>query len=77
MGFFSSFGLVSPKTKADCDERIAVLMADIERKKARIASMPNGKPGSSEACNKNQEKYQLGNLKAEVAKLKTLRKTLK
>lgn len=77
MGFFSRIGLTSPKTKAECDERIADLMASIEHKKARIASMPNGKPGSSEACNKNQEKYQLGNLKAEVAKLKTLRKTLK
>ncbi len=77
MGFFSRIGLTSPKTKAECDERIADLMADIERKKARIASMPNGKPHSSEACNKNQEKYQLGNLNAEVAKLRALRKTLK
>ena len=77
MGFFSSLGLVKPKTKADCDERIAILQADIERRKAMIATMPNGKPHSAEACNKNQAKYQLGIQKAKVAKLKTLRKTLK
>lgn len=76
MGFFSML-MGNPSTKAECDQLIGELQGDIERKKARIASMPNGKPGSSEACNKNQEKYQLGNLKAELAKLKAMRKTLK
>ena len=76
MGFLSFIGLVNPKTKAECDERIAVVQGNIERKKAYIAAMPNGKPNSSERCNKNVEKQHLAGMKEELAKLKALRKTL-
>ncbi len=67
----------SPKTKADCDYKIADLQGQIAYQKARIASMPNGKAGSAEACNKGLARHQLANLQAELAKLKALRKTLK
>ena len=49
----------------------------VEHTKARIASMPNGKPGSAAACNKGQARYQLANLKSELARLKAERKSLK
>ena len=76
MGFLSFIGFANPKTKAECDERIGVVQGDIARKKAYIAAMPNGKPNSSEACNKNVAKMELAGMKAELAKLKALRKTL-
>ena len=47
-------GLGSPKTKAACDRDIAAVQARIAQFKANIASMPNGKPGSAEACQKAQ-----------------------
>lgn len=68
---------MGPKTKADCDREIASVQSLIAHQKARIASMPNGKPGSSEACNKGLARYQLANSQAELARLKALRKTLK
>lgn len=70
-------GLGSPKTKAECDSRIANVQGLIAHQKARIASMPNGKPGSAEACNKGQARHILANHQAELARLKALRKTLK
>lgn len=70
-------GLGSPKTKAECDRQIASVQANIAHVKATIASMPNGKPGSAEACNKGQMRHTLANHQAELARLKALRKTLK
>ena len=66
----------SPKSKADCDREIARVQGQIAYMKARISSMPNGKPGSSEACNKGQAKHQLANLQSELARLKAQRKSL-
>lgn len=68
---------MNPKTKADCDYAIANKQGQIAHMKATIASMPNGKPGSSEACNKGVARSQLANMQAELARLKALRKTLK
>ena len=70
-------GLGSPKTKAACDRDIAYAEAQIAHIKANIASMPNGKPGSAEACNKGQMRHNLANAQAELARLKALRKGLK
>lgn len=67
---------MGPKTKADCDRQIATVQSQIAHAKARIASMPNGKPGSSEACNKGQARHELANLQSELARLKALRKSL-
>ena len=69
-------GLGAPKTKADCDSKIVESQRRIEYLKAQISSMPNGKPGSAEACNKNGYKHLLAQEKAELARLKTLRKSL-
>jgi hypothetical protein len=70
-------GLGSPKTKAACDRDIAAVQSRIAEFKARIASMPNGKPGSAEACQKAQMRQTLANYQADLARLKALRKTLK
>lgn len=68
---------MGPKTKADCDNEIARVQSQIAYQKARIASMPNGKAGSAEACNKGVARHQLANSQSELARLKALRKTLK
>ena len=65
-----------PKTKVECDREIAQVQSRIEYMKAKISSMPNGKPGSSEACNKGQAKHTLANLKSDLAQLKAKRKSL-
>ena len=69
-------GLGEPKTKADCDSKILASQRRIEYLKASISSMPNGKPGSAEACNKNGMKHLLAQEKAELARLKDLRRRL-
>ena len=68
---------MGPKTKAECDRAIASKQGEIAHMKATIASMPNGKPSSSEACNKGMARHRLAGLQAELASLKALRKTLK
>lgn len=70
-------GLGSPKTKAECDRAIASKLSVIAHVKATLASMPNGKPYSAEWCNKNQMRHTLENHKADLARLKELKKTLK
>lgn len=69
-------GLGKPSTKAECDSRIMASQERIEFLKEKIASIPNGKPGSAEACNKLGYKHQLAQEKEELARLKALRKSL-
>ena len=65
-----------PKTKADCDEQIARLEGDVEGWKSKLADVKNRKDaGWKTAAGHYQD--MIAKKKAEIAKLKAHKKTLK
>lgn len=67
--------LMGPRTKAECDQEIAFKQKQIADKTAYVAQMKGWYGSSSQAA--TDAKSQLATLKAELAQLKALRKTLK
>lgn len=63
----------TPKTKADCDKEIARLEGSIARTKALLSEAKRGKNG----YNPGSLEMSIANMKAEIAKLKAHRKSLK
>ena len=68
-------GFLDPKTKADCDRKIASLEREIASRKASLARM-KGNPGYGPTTIA-MTKAGIENYKGELAKLKALRRTLK
>lgn len=68
-------GFLDPKTKADCDRKIASLEGEIATRKANLARM-KGNPGYGPSAIA-MAKASIENYKGELAKLKALRRTLK
>ena len=64
-----------PKTKAQCDELIAISERAVANKKVAVAKY-TAQFGASSQATKNA-KVDLAEQKAELVRLKTLRKTLK
>lgn len=66
----------SPKTKADCDRRIASLKRDLENCKAKIAVAKTYKnPGWKEIVAHNQG--EIAYIKGQIASLQASKKSLK